>query len=303
MARPGSLIGVPHTGTVSGVGDSSPGIVADMAATASAPTTEDPVVADAAARLRGAAASGVPCAPVRDLLGESDVARAYQVQELLAGERIAAGGLVSGRKIGLTAPVVQRQLGVDQPDFGVLFADMDVSAMDLVPYHRLLQPKIEAEVAFGLVADLDSRDLGLDEVRAGVGWVAASLEIVDSRVADWDISITDTVADNASSGLYVVSALRLPLREVEPRDVSMELFVNGELASRGTGAACLGDPLEALLWLARTAREYGRPLRAGQVVLSGALGPMTVVPPGAEVRADLTTLGRVTARFADQEET
>lgn len=259
------------------------------------------VLESAAQRLRTAAARHEPCAPVRDLLGEDDIGRAYAVQELLVQERLAAGATVSGRKIGLTSPAVQRQLGVDQPDFGVLFADMDVSDLEVVPAGRLLQPKVEAEVAFGLVADLDGPDLGPAAVRAAVGWAAAALEIVDSRVAGWDIRITDTVADNASSGLYVVSPRRLPLSEVEPREVTMTMTVDGVPVSEGTGAACLGDPLEALAWLARTARDYGTPLRAGQVVLSGALGPMAPVPPGAEVHAEISMLGGVTVRFGPEE--
>jgi 2-keto-4-pentenoate hydratase len=251
----------------------------------------------AAERLRAAGDDGVPCAPVRDLLGDSDVARAYRVQDRLVQARIAQGATVSGRKVGLTAPAVQRQLGVDQPDFGVLFADMDVSALEEVPFDRLLQPRIEAEVAFGLASNLDHDGLDLAAVRSAVAWGAAALEIVDSRVADWDIRITDTVADNASSGLYVISGNRVPLSEFEPRAVRMTMDLNGERVSEGDGAACLGDPLEALLWLARVAHEYGRPLQAGQVVLSGALGPMVAVTAGAEVRADITALGPVRARF------
>ncbi|WP_433558696.1 2-keto-4-pentenoate hydratase [Pseudonocardia xinjiangensis] len=255
------------------------------------------IIEAAAQRLQLAVDAGTPCDPVRDLLGETDVDLAYAVQELLVREQIAGGAVISGRKIGLTSEAIQQQIGVDQPDFGVLFADMDVSALDQVPYGRLLQPRVEAEVAFCLGADLDGTDLDLPRVRGAVAWAAAALEIVDSRVAGWDIRITDTVADNASSGLYVVSDRRLSLDEVEPREVMMTMAVDGSTVSEGTGAMCLGDPLEALLWLARTAQNYGNPLRAGQLVLSGALGPMAPVPPGAAVHADLTMLGRVSVRF------
>ncbi|WP_051026943.1 2-keto-4-pentenoate hydratase [Nocardia higoensis] len=255
-------------------------------------------VTTAAQRLERAFAEHTPCAPVRDLLGTTDIAAAYAVQQRLIEARIADGATVTGRKIGLTSPAVQQQLGVDQPDFGVLFADMDVSALYEVPSSRLLQPKAEAEIAFELGADLADGDLDPAQVRAAVSGVVAALEIVDSRIAGWDITITDTVADNASSGLYVLGEKWLTLNEVEPREVRMRMFADDELVSSGDGAACLGDPLTALAWLARTAREYGQPLRAGQVVLSGALGPMAPTPPGTVVRAELSTLGTVTARFS-----
>jgi len=259
-------------------------------------------IAAAAQRLSGAAATGTPCAPVRDLLGSDDVDLAYAVQRRLTGERLAAGGRVTGRKIGLTSPAVQRQLGVDRPDFGVLFADMDVSATDAVPSGQLLQPKAEAEIAFVLGADLDAEHLDLAAVRAAVDYAVAALEIVDSRIAGWDITIVDTVADNASSGLYVLGDRRVRLADFEPAEVSMRLYADGELASEGTGAACLGDPLHALLWLACTARDHGDPLRTGQVILSGALGPMIPVIPGVTVRADISSLGSVHATFSGKDQ-
>ncbi|WP_327186120.1 2-keto-4-pentenoate hydratase [Streptomyces sp. NBC_01334] len=258
-------------------------------------------VAEAAARLTRAADDRRPCAPVRELLGATDIGLAYAVQRRVVGDRIASGARVVGRKIGLTSASVQRQVGVDRPDFGVLLDDMDVSALSAVPGHRLLQPRVEAEIAFVLAADLDDDDLDVERVRSAVGHAVAALEIVDSRVADWDIAITDTIADNASSGLFVLGRQRVGLGEFTPRDVTMRLYADGELVSEGDGAACLGDPLAALLWLARTAREFGDPLRAGQVVLSGALGPLVPTPPGVTVRAELSGLGSVTATFAPED--
>ncbi|WP_406444496.1 fumarylacetoacetate hydrolase family protein [Streptomyces sp. NBC_00631] len=258
-------------------------------------------VAEAAARLARAASDHRPCAPVRDLLGPDDIGLAYAVQRRVVGDRIAAGARVVGRKIGLTSPAVQRQVGVDRPDFGVLLDDMDVTGLPAVPSGRLLQPRAEAEIAFVLAADLDTADLDLARVRSAVGYAVAALEIVDSRVAGWDIAITDTVADNASSGLFVLGQQAVGLDEFEPRDVTMRLYADGKTASEGDGTACLGDPLAALLWLARTAREFGDPLRAGQVVLSGALGPLVPTPPGTTVRAEMSGLGSVTAAFTPQE--
>ena len=247
-------------------------------------------------RLVEAAATGEPCAPVRDLLGDSDVALAYRVQRELTDRRVRAGARVVGRKIGLTAPAVQAQLGVDQPDFGTLFDDMRCDGP--VPTARLLQPKAEAEIAFVLAEDLDRDDLDAATVRRAVGRCHAAIEIVDSRIRDWDIRITDTVADNASSGMFVLGDRALPLTRCEPAAVVMSMAKNGVPVSRGTGADCLGDPLLALAWLAATARALGAPLRAGEVILSGALGPMVAVEPGASVTAELSTLGPVSAAFS-----
>ncbi|MFI6737828.1 2-keto-4-pentenoate hydratase [Nonomuraea sp. NPDC050451] len=247
---------------------------------------------EAVDRLADAALTGNPCRPVRDLI--TDVADAYQVQRLLNARRHTSP--VTGRKIGLTSPAVQQQLGVDQPDFGVLFADMEVTGSTRAD--RLMQPKIEAEIAFVLAADL-SGDLDPAAVRAAVAYAVPALEIVDSRIAGWDITIVDTVADNASSGLYVLGPDRLPLTAFEPVDATMRMHADDELVSEGTGVACLGDPLNALLWLATTARDFGDPLRAGQVILSGALGPMVPVSPGITVKAEISGLGVVAVTFED----
>lgn len=255
----------------------------------------------ATARLTAATNSGIPCPPVRDLLGTTDLAIAYAVQQRLTENRIADGATVTGRKIGLTSPAVQRQLGVDQPDFGVLFADMDVSSLPEIPPGRLLQPKAEAEIAFQLDDDLFYDDIDIARVRAAISRATAALEIVDSRIANWDITITDTIADNGSSGLYVLSENWVALDDFEPREVAMALYADDVIASTGTGAACLGDPLNAVVWLARTAHKFGQPLRAGQIILSGALGPMVPAPPGTTIRAELTHLGAVATHFAKED--
>ncbi|MGW2899275.1 2-keto-4-pentenoate hydratase [Streptomyces sp. NPDC001212] len=254
-------------------------------------------IADAAGRIAGALASGVPCAPVRDLIGRDDLAAAYAVQAALTERRLAAGASVLGRKIGLTSQAVQRQLGVDQPDFGVLFDDMAYSDGDTIPFGQVLQPRAEAEIAFVLGADLAEGPLSRTQVRDAIAYGVAALEICGSRIAGWDISFGDTVADNASSGAYVLGAERLGLDAFEPADVAMSMMINGAEVSTGSGAACLGDPVEAVVWLARTVRNLGEPLRAGQVVLSGALGPMRPVAPGDTVTATLSGLGAVTVRF------
>jgi len=261
-------------------------------------STEDDQVSRAAGRLASAEATGVPCAPVRDLIGGDDVPRAYRVQELLIEGKTRAGHRRVGRKIGLTSRAVQAQLGVHQPDFGTLLDTMAVRPGEPIPAGRLLQPRIEAEIAFVIERDLDRPDLTPAEVRAAVGVALPALEIVDSRIAGWDITIADTVADNASSGLFVLGDARVPLSSWDPVTVKMTLWEDGREVSEGTGAACLGDPLRALAWLAGIAVEFGAPLRAGEIILSGSLAPMVAVRPGAAYRAVLSGMGEVCASFA-----
>lgn len=255
------------------------------------------IVRVAAERLERATQDGRPCRPIRDVVGSTNVALAYAVQARLTQHRIAAGATVIGRKIGLTSQAVQRQLGVEQPDFGVLFNDMALGAADEIAMSRLLQPKIEAEIAFVLAEDLTEGPLDVPQVAAAVESAHAALEVVDSRIQDWDITITDTVADNASSGLFVMSDEAVNLTAFSPVECLMTLRANNEVVSTGSGAACLGDPLAALAWLARTAREYDQPLTAGQIVLSGALGPMVTVTPGTTYTAQISGLGSVSATF------
>ncbi|KQY50104.1 MULTISPECIES: 2-keto-4-pentenoate hydratase [unclassified Nocardioides] len=268
-------------------------------AAAAAPTTDvsPEAIAEAADRLVAAHFGGEACTPVRDLIGRDDVAAAYQIQERLNAAKVERGVRVVGRKIGATSEAVQTQLGVDQPDFGVLFDDMGFGDGEVIPSDRLIQPKAEAEVAFVLKADLAEGPLDDAQIRGAIDYAVAALEIVDSRIRDWDISFADTVADNASSGLYVLGTEHLTLDEVEPVDVTMTMSINGEEVSTGNGAACLGDPLKAVAWLAHQARTFGEPLRAGQVILSGALGPMRPLAPGDHVTATITGLGTVSTRF------
>ena len=266
--------------------------------------TDHDVHQRAAEQLRRAAAERTPCPPIRHLLAggehadpDTQMEFGYAVQRLLIEQAIREGRRIIGSKIGLTSPAVQRQLGVDRPDLGVLFADMACGPDQPIELSRLLQPKIEAEVAFTLGSDLDRDDLDIDVVRDAVDTAVAALEIVDSRVAGWDIRLVDTVADNASCGLYVLGGDPLPLAGLDLPGAAMQMTAGGELVSEGSGSACLGDPCQALLWLARTARRFGTPLRAGQLVLSGALGPMVAVQPDTTYQATIEGLGTVRASF------
>lgn len=254
----------------------------------------------ASARLWTAWVTQQPCEPVNDLLG-ADISLAYAVQQEVAELRVATGAQVVGRKVGLTAPVVQQQLGVDQPDFGTLFDDMRCDERP-ISLTRLIQPQIEAEIAFVLAADIDATEPTRDDVGAAVDYAVPALEIVDSRIRDWQISITDTIADNASSGLFVLGTDGLNLDRFEPAATTMTLRLDGSEVSRGGGRLCLGDPLNALAWLARTAQQLQCPLRAGDIVLSGALGPLAAVQSEGVWTAEIAPLGSVSATFTSTEE-
>ncbi|WP_163506510.1 2-keto-4-pentenoate hydratase [Fodinicola acaciae] len=257
-------------------------------------------VATAVERLERASRDRQTCLPVSDLIGGTDIGVAYRVQSALTQRRLDAGATAVGRKIGLTSAAIQAQVGVDRPDFGVLFDDMRYADGETIPYARLLQARAEAEIAFLLGDDITDPDPAV--VRKAVELAHPALEIVDSRIAGWRIGITDTVADNASSGVFVVGTQGKTLKEFEPADVRMTMWQDGTVVSRGTGRDCLGDPVNALVWLATTAIEIGSPLRAGEVVLSGALGPMVEVRPGDVFEAAIAPLGAVTARFSGKDD-
>jgi 2-keto-4-pentenoate hydratase len=254
---------------------------------------------EAADRLIAAADTPRQCNPVRDILGGNDIAAAYSVQQLLTENSLARGRRIVGHKIGLTSPAVQRQLGVDQPDSGVLFADMRVATGATVPPGKLLQPKVEAEIAFILAEDLDG-DLSESRVRAAAGVAVPAIEIVDSRVRDWSISIVDTIADNGSSALFVLGSQMVAAADLDFVSRTMQLTEDGALVSTGRGSDCLGSPLNALRWLACTAQENGSPLRAGHIVLSGALGPMVPVLPGSTYTAEIDQIGTVEVSFTEE---
>jgi 2-keto-4-pentenoate hydratase len=253
---------------------------------------------EAAQRLLGAYQEGRPCAPVRELIDPGDIEAAYAVQEANTLHWLAQGRRLVGRKIGLTSSAVQKQLGVDQPDFGMLFADMAVCDGEPIDAGRVLQAKVEAEIAFVLDRDLDQEQPTMADLIRAVGFAVAAIEVVGSRVANWDIRLVDTVADNASSGLFVLGNTPHKLDGLNLRDCAMEMSSEGRAISTGAGHACLGHPLNAALWLARKMTRVGRPLRGGDIVLSGALGPMAAVQPGAVYEARVEGLGSVRAAFA-----
>ena len=254
-------------------------------------------IREAALALRNARAQGHPIAPLSATFGLSGIDAAYAVAEINTQARLAEGGRIVGKKVGLTSVAVQQQLGVDQPDFGVLFDDMEFLDGDEVPMARLMQPKVEAEVAFVVASELSQAVPSWGEFVASLAFALPAIEIVDSAIADWKITLVDTVADNASSALYVLDHQPVAIGQLAGSELGMQMSVNGRVVSVGSAAACLGHPLRAAYWLARTMAARGQPLRAGEVILSGALGPMAVVNAGDLVQVHIGGVGGCAVRF------
>lgn len=251
-----------------------------------------------AQRLRDAY-QGQTVAPLRDGLAATDAAGAYAVQEINTRFWAAQGRRIVGRKAGLTAKAVQLQLGVDQPDFGVLFDDMQVTDGGTLDPARCIQPKAEAEIAFVLGADIPPGDITVEQVSAAVATVHAAIEIVDSRIDDWKITFADTVADNGSSAFFVLSDQGLNLAGLDLETAAMELTMDGAVVSTGIGAAALGNPLNAATWLAQTLAARNEPLKAGDILLAGALGPMVALHPGVRVQASVAGIGTCSFTYGE----
>jgi 2-keto-4-pentenoate hydratase len=250
----------------------------------------------AAEILRQAEDSGTPCAPIRDLFAEEDLDAAYRIQQININRRLESGVHIIGHKIGITSRAVQQQVGVTTPDFGVLMSDMIVDDGGVMDADRLLQPRAEAEIAIILGADLDTPSPNVADVLMATSFVLPAIEIVASRVENWDISIVDTIADNASCGLFVLGTPAIRPEGFAFADCKMELLANDQLVSSGSGRACLGNPLNAAAWLARQMQDLGTPLKAGEIVLTGALGPLAPMERGDKIEARIEGLG--TASFS-----
>ena len=253
-----------------------------------------PAIAD---RIRSAYAA-TPIVPIRLTDPHVTLVDAYLIQTLNREHWTQIGRRIVGTKIGLTSKAVQLQLGVDSPDYGILFADAQVADDGVVRPGHLLQPKVEAEIAFVLGRDIKTANTAPAELIDSIAYALPALEIVDSRIADWDIKMVDTVADNASSGLFVLGPTPVDIKGLDLAACSMRLDKNGTRASEGSGADCLGNPLNALAWLASARLALNEPLKAGDVILSGALGPMVPAGPGDRFQANIAGIGRVSVRFA-----
>lgn len=247
-------------------------------------------------RLLSAYETGVTVDPFTpDLPPGAGLAQAYQVQQAQVVQWVADGDLVKGHKVGLASRAMQRQMGVDQPDFGHLTARMFHLEHAPIPRGTFIQPRVEPEVAFVLGRPLSGPGVTLAEAVRAVDHVLPSLEFVDSRIADWRIGIFDTVADNASSGGVVLGSRPVRLEDVDLRLMACNLHINGELVGTGAGGAVLGSPLNSLVWLANTVGPLGVTLEPGHVVLPGSMTRAFPVTTGDSIVAHMAGLGSVTA--------
>lgn len=229
-----------------------------------------------------------PCQPIRTLFDEPlTPEQAYQIQNINTKRRLAQQDRLVGRKIGLTSKAVQQQLGVDQPDFGNFYANMVLMPGDDIALSQLIQPKAEAELAVVLKKDLPYEDTTLVDIIAAIDHVLIAVEIVDSRIEGWNIRIEDTIADNASSALVVIGQQPLTLADIDLLQAPMTILQDGVIVSQGIGKNCLGNPLIALRWLAQTMAKMGTPLKAGELILTGALGPMVAVPSPTQLTVNV----------------
>ena len=222
---------------------------------------------------------------------------AYAIQQRLNARRLAAGETVIGKKIGVTSKAVMNMLGVYQPDFGLLTDGMVYNEGEAIPASRLIQPKAEGEIAFILKRDLQGPGVSAADVLAATEGVMACFEIVDSRIRDWKIKIQDTVADNASCGVFVLGDRVVDPKSVDLNLCGMVLEKNGEIVATGAGAAALGAPANAVAWLANTLGALGIPLKAGEVILSGSLAIMVPVQAGDSLRVSIGGIGGCSVRF------
>lgn len=253
-------------------------------------------ISDLGRRLAGAYATG-PIDPPTVTYPGLDLDDAYAVQQAQVSQWTADGRVVMGHKVGLTSAAMQRQLGVDQPDYGVLFADTCYDDGGVADVGRFLQPRIEPEIGFVLDQDLTGPGVTVAAAVRAVGFVLPAMEIIDSRVRDWKIGIVDTVADNASGGGLVLGSRPTPVDAVDLRLVGATLTADGALVGTGAGGAVLGSPLVALVWLANALGARGVSLRAGDVVLPGSVMSAHPVLVGQTWTAQFATLGSVTISF------
>jgi 2-keto-4-pentenoate hydratase len=218
---------------------------------------------------------------------------AYEVQDINTKRSISEGRIVSGRKIGLTSPAAQTHFGVDEPDYGILFEDMGYNCGSLLPFDRLIQPRGETEIALVMKTGLSDTKIDFDSLLDAVDYVTVAIEIVDSAIENWNLTVADTVADNASAAMYVLGTERIAPRAIPLETAAMRTFCNGKLVATGMGANCLGSPYLAALWLARKLAGNDLPLKAGDVILTGSLGPMYDLGAGDHVVAEIEDFGSV----------
>jgi 2-keto-4-pentenoate hydratase len=254
-------------------------------------------IAAAADALRAAERDRVPIDPLISGYPGIDAADAYRIQLLNIERRLAAGGAIVGHKVGLSSRAMQEMMGVDEPDYGHLLADMAQTEDTPADAGRYCQPRVEPEVGFLLGADLPGEGCTEADALAATEAIAPALELIDSRIRDWRIALPDTIADNASSAGFVLGSARIDPRMVDLTDLPVRMVRNGEEVGVGRSSAVLGNPLVAVAWLARTVARFGVRLRAGHVILPGSCTRAVDARPGDVFQAEFGVLGAVRLAF------
>ena len=253
--------------------------------------------AELAADLAEAERTRVPMSPLIVAYPDIDVVDAYEIQLINIRQRIAEGAVVVGHKVGLSSEAMQKMMGVDEPDYGHLLADMEVFEDVPVVAAKYLFPRVEVEVGFLLAEDLPGAGCTEDDVLAATAAFAPSIELIDTRIRDWKIALCDTIADNASSAGYVLGPARVSPKDVDITTIDAVLTRNGDVVAEGRSDAVLGNPVTAVAWLARKVDSFGVRLRAGDIVLPGSCTRAIDARPGDEFVADFAGLGSVRLSF------
>ena len=236
--------------------------------------------------------------PFTERFDDITIEDAYHISLRMIERRVEAGERIIGKKIGVTSKAVQNMLNVHQPDFGFLTDKMAYSQGQEMPIsEKLIQPKAEGEIAFVMKKDIMGPGLTNADILAATDFVIPCFEVVDSRIEDWKIKIQDTVADNASCGLFVLGDTAIDPRDIDLSTCGMVVEKNGEIISTGAGAAALGSPVNCVTWLANTLGEFGIPLKAGEVILSGSLVPLEPVKAGDYMSVTIGGIGSASVRF------
>ena len=238
-----------------------------------------------------------PVPPLAEQFPGMDVVDSYEIQLVNIRQRLGAGAVVNGHKVGLSSEAMQKMMGVDEPDYGHLLSDMEVFSDRPVPASRYCYPRVEVEVGFVLGEALPGEDCTEDDVIRATAYVAPAIELIDSRIVDWKIGLVDTIADNASSAGYVLGPDRVPPTELDLKKIEARLLRNGEQVAEGRSDAVLGDPVIAVAWLARKVASFGVRLEAGHVILPGSVHRAIDVAPGDEFTAEFDGLGTVDLSF------
>ena len=259
----------------------------------------DEVRATVAQTLATAERDRTPVPPLRDTWPDLDVVDSYTIQLLNIADRLQAGATVRGHKVGLSSKAMQEMMGVDEPDYGHLLSDMEVFSDSPVSVGRYCMPRVEMEVAFVLGRTLPGEGCTEDDVLACTDHVTASIELIDSRITDWNIKISDTVADNASSAGFVLGATRVDPGSVDLTAIEARLLCDDEEVAAGRSDAVLGNPVTAVAWLARKVASFGVTLEAGHVILPGSVHRAIDAHAGDDFEAVFTDLGSVRLSFTE----